>query len=336
MRWAALASQDLLGLAALSIFAVLPLLVADFVLSDFAIYFAYALFAVSLAFAWGHAGLLSLGHAVYFGIGAYAMSVVTLGMLPGLPDLRSTGLGLVVAILAGGGTAWLLGWFFFASHGLRGAFLGIVTLALAVVFERLAINATWLGGLNGLMNVPPINLGLNGDGPELIDALPLYYLMLALLAMVVAAMSRLTRSEFGVTLAAVRDNELRAWTLGHDVRRIKRRAFALSGAIAGLAGAMFVVQFGFASPSLIGFSLSADVLIWVALGGRGALVAAALGAIAVRFLDSRFSGELGATWPLIVGLLFMASVLAFPNGVFGEAILWLDRWRARGRRASRS
>jgi len=320
-------SQMILGLAGFILFAGLPAIVPDWVLSDFSIYFAYAVFAVSLAFAWGQVGLLSLGHAVYFGLGAYAMSVVTLGMVPGLPDLHSTWAGLVAAVLIAGGAAWLLGWFFFAARGLRGAFLGIVTLALAFVFERLAINSDWLGGLNGLMNVPPLTLGLNGDGPEIYDPLPLYAVMLAMLALVLAGMMVLTRSDFGIKLAAIRENELRAWTLGHDVRRLKIRAFALSGALAGFAGALFVTQFGFASPSLIGFSLSADVLIWVALGGRHALVAAAFGAIAVRFAESRLSGAIGDAWPLVLGALFMLSVILVPNGLFGEIIVRLDRWR---------
>lgn len=322
-------AQDVLAAVALLAFALLPFVGGAGLAPDFAIYFSYALFAVSLAFVWGHVGLLSLGHAVYFGIGAYAMSVVTLGLVPGLPGLRSTWVGFLVAVLASGAAAALLGWFFFASRGLKGAFLGIVTLALAVIAERLATRSSWLGGLNGLLNVPPITLGLNGDGSEVYDPLALYFVMLAVLVLALVAMRVLIRSDFGITLAAIRENELRAWTLGHDVRRRKMQAFALSGALAGLAGALFVVQFGFASPSLIGFSLSAEVLIWVALGGRGALVAAALGAIAVRVLEVRLAAVLGDVWPLALGLLFMACVVALPNGLFGEAILRLDRWRSR-------
>src|SRR6476646_4065285 len=121
-------SADLVGLASLAALIVLPLVAAEWVAGDFAVYFTYALFAVSLAFLWGHAGLLSLGHAVYFGIGAYAMSVVTLGRVPGLPVLRSSCIGLAAAVVAAGGAALLLAWFFVASRGLKGAFLGIVTL----------------------------------------------------------------------------------------------------------------------------------------------------------------------------------------------------------------
>ena len=297
---------------------LLPAAMPEWALADFAIYFTYAIFATSLAFVWGHAGLLSLGHAVYFGLGAYAMSIVTLGMVPGLPDVHSTWLGLIAAIVVPGLAALVLATFFFAGRSLKGAFFGIVTLALAFIFERLAINSTWLGGMNGLMSVPPLNLGFNGGGFEIYDPLPLYFTSLATLAVVIALLSYVMKSRFGLALAAIRENELRAWTLGHDVRRAKVVAFTISGMAAGLAGALFVSQFGFASPSLIGFSLSADVLIWVALGGRGSLIAAALGAITVRLVENQFSGTLGNWWPLIAGLLFMLSVIVLPRGLYGE------------------
>lgn len=320
---------DLVSLAALVLFVGLPAVAASWLVGDLGMYFAYAVLAVALAFVWGHCGLLSLGHAVFFGIGAYAMGTLTLGMLPGLEAVRSTWLGLVFAVLASGGAAWVIGWFTFAGRGLHGAFFGIVTLALAVVFERLAVNWDWLGGLNGLMNVPPITLGANGDGPELWAPLPVYYVMLGVLAAVVAGLTAFQRSDRGLALAAIRENELRARALGYDTGALKRRAFALSGAVAGLAGALFVVQFGFASPSLIGFGLSAEALIWVALGGRGELVSAALGVVGLRLLESQFSGRLEAWWPLLVGLAFMLVVVLLPRGVVGEAIHRIARRRGR-------
>lgn len=323
-----MSSPKLLGLTALLFFALMPAIVSPWVAADFGMYFVYAIFAVSLAFLWGHAGLLSLGHAVYFGIGAYAMSVVTLGMVPGMPGLLSTWAGLVAAVAISAAFAWLAGMFFFGGRRpLRGAFLGIVTLALAVVIERLAINSAFLGGMNGLMGVPPITLGINGGGPEISDPIAIYYVMLGLLAAVCLLMLALERSTFGISLASIRENELRASTLGHDATALKVRAFTLGGALAGLSGALFVVQFGFASPSLIGFALSADVLIWVALGGRNHIVSAALGAIAVRYLEGQLSDTIGAAWPLILGAVFVACVIFFPRGVFGELIGLLDTAR---------
>lgn len=322
-------SAQLLGAGALLLFALMPAVVSPWIAGDFGIYFVYAIFASSLAFLWGHAGLLSLGHAVYFGIGAYAMSLVTLGKVPGLPGLVSTWIGILAAVALAGAIAWVAGMLFFGGRRpLRGAFLGIVTLALAVVIERLAINSSYLGGMNGLMNVPPITLGANGSGPEISDPLAIYYVMLALLTATGLLMLAIERTRFGMSLAAIRENELRAATLGHNATRLKVLAFTLSGAIAGLAGALFVVQFSFASPSLIGFGLSADVLIWVALGGRNHIVSAALGAIAVRYLESQLSDLIGAAWPLVLGSVFVLCVILFPRGVFGEIIGWIDGYRA--------
>jgi ABC-type branched-subunit amino acid transport system permease subunit len=322
-----LSASDQLSLLALAVFAVMPLLAPHFVLSDLAIWFAYAIFAASLAFAWGHCGLLVLGHAVSFGLGAYAMSIITLGLVPGLPDLRSSWLGLGAAIAIPAAISFLLGLFFFGGKALKGPFFGIVTLALAVLAERLSMNSQFLGGMNGLMSVPPVTLGLNGDGPEIYDPLPLYALMLGFLTLSLFVLWQVMRSRFGLLLAATRENELRMQSLGQNVAMLKTSAFAIAGGMAGLAGALFVVQFGFASPSLIGFSLSLDVLIWTALGGRAYPIAAALGAITIRWADAQFSGNLGAIWPAMLGLLFMLAVVFFPNGLYGEIIRRLDAWR---------
>lgn len=328
-RLAALRTVDLVGLLALLLLLGLPGVAASWLIGDLATYLSYGLLAVSLAFAWGHCGLLSLGHAVFFGIGAYAMGTLTLGMLPGLEGLRSTWLGLGFAAAAAGAAAWAIGWFTFAGRGLHGAFFGIVTLALAFVIERLAINWDWLGGLNGLMNVPPITLGLNAGGRELWEPVPLFYVMLGALAAVIAGLTVYQRSDGGLALAAIRENELRARALGYDTGVLKRRAFALSGAVAGLAGALFVVQFGFASPSLIGFAMSAEALIWVALGGRGELVSAAIGVIGLRLLESQLSSRFEAWWPLMVGLTFMVVVVLLPRGVVGEIIHRIAHRRGR-------
>lgn len=328
-------AEDGFGLALLAGFLALPLVVAEWVAGDLAIQFSYALLAVSLGFVWGHCGLLSLGHAVFFGIGAYAMSTTTMGMLPGLEGLHSTWAGLVLAVALPALAAYVVGWFFFFAKGLHGAFFGIVTLALAFIAERAAINWPWLGGLNGLLGVPPINLGLNGEGTDVWDPLPLYYVSFVVLALVIAGLSRVARSDFGVALAAIRENELRCRALGYDASRMKVRAYTLGGAVAGLGGALFVVQFNFASPALIGFSLSAEALIWVAVGGRGSLVAAACGALVVKIAEAQLSSLLGVWWPLVIGALFMLCVLALPRGLFGELIhglaVTVERLRPRRR-----
>jgi urea ABC transporter permease protein UrtC len=318
-------AESLLGLALLALALALPWVLPAWQLAEFARWFTYMLLAASLAWVWGHCGLLCLGQAVFFGMGAYAMSVVTMGRLPLLPGLQSFWAGLLAAVALATVAGWLLGRLFFAGIGIGGAFFGIVTLAVAFIVERLAINWDWLGGLNGLMNVPAIRPGLNG-GPELLEERAVYTAMLGVLVACVAGLMVLVRSPWGRVLLAIRNHELRAQSLGVDVAREKTRAFALGAGVAGLAGGLFVTQFNFASPPLVGFALSAEVLIWVAVGGRGSIVAAACGALLVRLAESWLSETLGAWWLMALGALFILTVVAMPRGVVGEV---LARWQAR-------
>ena len=307
------------AVAALAALALLPAVAPDWQLSEFARYFAYMVLAASLAWVWGHCGLLCLGQAVFFGIGAYAMSVVTLGMLPFAPALVSSWVGMALGVGVATLFAWLLGRLFFSARGLGGPFFGIVTLAVAFIVERVAINWGFLGGLNGLMNVPALRIGLNG-GREIVDETTVYYAMLGILAAVVALLIAVARSRWGRVLLAIRNHELRAQALGVDIAREKTRAFALGAAVAALAGALFVTQFGFASPPLIGFTLSAEALIWVAVGGRNSIVAAALGALLVRLAEAWLSKYVGDNWLLALGVAFVLVVVAMPRGVVGELI----------------
>ncbi len=316
----ALPRQEWPSAAVLAALALAPLGLGGWQVSQLAQYFTYGIFAMSLALVWGQAGLLCFGHAVFFGIGAYAMSATTLDMLPGLGRFGSSWLGLVLAMTLPALFANLLGRFLFYGRGLQGAYFGIVTLAIAVIAERIAVNWDWLGGLNGLMNVPPLNLGLAGDGYEIWDAMPVYYITLAFAAAVYVVLQALIGSRYGTVVRTLRAAESRTAFFGYDVAAYKTTVFTLGAAVAGLAGALFVTQFGFASPPLIGFTLSTEVLIWVALGGRGYLLAAFLGAIVVRYAEALLSEYLGPYWLLALGALFVLSVLYFPRGAIGEAI----------------
>ena len=318
------------AVAALAALALLPAVAPDWQLSEFARYFAYMVLAASLAWVWGHCGLLCLGQAVFFGIGAYAMSVVTLGMLPFAPALVSSWVGMALGVGVATLFAWLLGRLFFSARGLGGPFFGIVTLAVAFIVERVAINWGFLGGLNGLMNVPALRIGLNG-GREIVDETTVYYAMLGILAAVVALLIAVARSRWGRVLLAIRNHELRAQALGVDIAREKTRAFALGAGVAALAGALFVTQFGFASPPLIGFTLSAEALIWVAVGGRNSIVAAALGALLVRLAEAWLSKYVGDNWLLALGVAFVLVVVAMPRGVVGELIARTGARPARAR-----
>lgn len=312
--------QERLALAVCGLLLLAPLVLKDWHVGQLAQYLSYGIFAMSLALVWGQGGLLCFGQAVFFGIGAYAMSVTTLDMLPGLGAWGSSWLGLLAAVALPAAFANLLGRFLLYGRGLQGAYFGIVTLAIAVIAERAAISWNWAGGLNGLMNVPPLNLGVAGDGYEIWQAVPVYYLTLVIAAAVYVALQALIRSRYGTVVRAVRDAEERTAFFGYDTAAYKLTVFTLGAAVAGLAGALFVTQFYFVSPPLIGFALSTEVLIWVALGGRGYLLAAFLGALVVKYAEAFLSAYLEAYWLLALGALFVLSVIRFPRGLIGEAI----------------
>lgn len=310
--------------------AALPLFMGAWQVGQIAQYLTYGIFAMSLALIWGQCGLLSFGHAVFFGLGAYAMSLTTLGMLPGLEGWTSSYFGVALALAVPAVVANILGRFLFYGRGLQGAQLAIVMLAVAVIAERLMTRWSYAGGMNGLMSVPPVNLGAFGLAYELYDPLPLFYGTLIAAVLVYALLESLVRSRRGVVLRALGADEARTGFLGHDTRALKLAVFTLSAAVAGFAGALFAGQFGFVSPPLIGFGLSTEVLIWVALGGRRALITAFLGAIVVRLAENALGDLLGPAWLLGLGLLFVLCMIFLPRGLLGEVY-----WRLIAKRGGR-
>ncbi len=292
-----------------------PVVLDEWHTTQLAQFFAYGIFAMSLSFLWGQSGLLCFGQAIFFGIGAYAMAVLTKGMLPSLPT--GTGFGLLAAVWVSGAVAFVVGVLLFRGKGLSGAYFSIVTLAAAVVAERAASHWSFVGGFNGLMNVPPLRMDAQR---ELLDTMPVYYALLGASAIAFTGLLALERSAFGTGLRAIRDNAQRSAFLGIDVFRYKTACFTLSASISGLAGALFVTQFGFVSPALIGLPLSTEVLIWTALGGREVLLAAFVGALLVRGVESFLSDTLGSYWLLALGLMFVLVVVLFPRGLMGRVL----------------
>lgn len=294
-----------------------PLLLDDWRLSQLGQFLTYGLFALSLAFIWGKAGILCFGQAIFFGVGAYLMALVTLGEIPFLGTSQWT--GLVVAIFGAGVVALGLGVFLFGGRGLTGAHLAIVTLCASVVAEIAAGRWDFIGGFNGLLGVPPLVVPWEREDIYMTSQ-ETYFLILGFLVLAYLLLQWLSRSPFGTLLAAIRSNEDRTRFLGFEVTTAKLFAFALSGMIAGLAGALFTAQFGFVSPPLVGFALSTEVLIWVAVGGREVLLAAVAGAMLVRWGENLLSDRLGQYWLLAMGMLFILVVIVAPRGLFGRLL----------------
>jgi len=304
-------------------FLLAPACLDEWRVSQMAQLLTYGLFAMSLALIWGQAGILCFGQAIFFGVGAYIMALVTLGKVPALGD--SQWVGLVLAIAGGGLVAFLLGLFMFRGYGLSGAHFAIVTLCASVIAEVGARRWDFIGGFNGLLGVPPL-MSPFPRRDMFLSASETYFLVLGLIFAAYLFLVWLSRTPFGTLMLAIRSNENRTRFFGYDVTSLKLFLFVVSAMLAALAGALFTAQFGFVSPPLVGFALSTEVLIWVAVGGRDVLLAGLIGAMLVRSVENTLSDTLGEYWLLVIGILFVIVVVFAPQGLFGN-LLRLPRTR---------
>jgi urea transport system permease protein len=306
-------------------------------------YLAYALLAISLDLVWGYCGILSLGHGAFFALGGYAMGMYLMRQIgtrgvyahPELPDfmvflnwkeLPFTWWGfdffpyaMVMALLVPGALAFVFGWFAFRSR-VTGVYLSIITqaltFALLLAFFR---NDMGFGGNNGLTDFKDI-LGFNIQAPETRVAL-FSLTALALAAGYLIARAMVT-SAYGKVLIAIRDAESRVRFLGYRVEHYKLVAFTVSAMMAGVAGALYVPQVGIINPSEFAPANSIEAVIWVAVGGRGTLVGAALGAVLVNFAKTWLTGALPEVWLFALGALFIVVTLFLPRGVIGTWQHW--------------
>ncbi len=298
--------------------ALAPVLFDEWRISQLSQYMTYGIFAISLALVWGQGGMLCFGQAMFFGIGAYLMALTTLGKLPFLGT--SQAIGMLLAILGPALAAFIFGYVLFRGRGLSGAFFAIVTLSAAVIMEIGARHWRFIGGFNGLLGVPPLQAPWRQGHEAYLSTGETFYVVFVVALAAYLLMLRVQRSPFGTVLASIRGNEDRTRYFGYDVSRYKIAAFTLSGGVAGCAGALFAAQLGFVSPTLTGFGLSTEVLIWTAVGGRSVLMAAFLGAILVRGIEGMLFGVLGNYWLMALGVIFIVTVVVAPRGLFGRIL----------------
>jgi branched-chain amino acid transport system permease protein len=303
---------ELVGWAAAALLlAGLPHVLSLFQTIQLTVFVIFALLALSLDLIWGVAGILSFGQAALFGIGGYAYGVVGI-------DLGMTPLGLAAGMLGAGVVAALIG--YVAFYGRVGPmYLAVVTLTVTLILyqvmgstadPRYAIGEARLGGYNGMTNIPSLALAGGALGP-----VEFFYVVGALLYLALVTCVALTRSSFGRTLQGIRENEFRMELLGYDVRWRKLLAFIISAALAGLAGGLFASWGNFINPEVFSLPQAALVVIWVLVGGRGALWGAILGTIVVQYLTGVLGGA-GSTYTAIVlGGVLVVIVLLFPRGL---------------------
>lgn len=280
-----------------------------------------AIFAMSLDLLVGYAGLVSLGHAAFYGIGAYATALFT-ALWGG-----SAWLAMPFSVVVAAAAALLVGAF---AVRLAGVFFIMITLAIGQMTYAYFFKSAAFGGDDGLAGIARIDLGwigLNANEPA---HFALFALVVA--GLVYLALDRVTRAPFGRMLVAIHDNESRLRALGCPVYRYKVAVFTLAGAVAGLAGSLAAQHAMFISPELLTWTTSGEALIVVIVGGMGSLIGPAAGAAIVILLADYLSGET-EYWMFFMGAFFVAVVLLAGDGLYG-ALRQLGRWRgAAGRRA---
>jgi urea transport system permease protein len=325
-----------------------PLHVSNFTLNLFGKFLTYAILALGLDLLWGYAGVLSLGHGVFFGLGAYAMGMhlmLEIGTKSvyqsALPDFMvwnrvaelplfwrpfySPVFTLLAVVAVPALVAFVFGFLIFRSR-MRGVYLSIVTQAFALcawlVFNRNEMN---LGGTNGLADFKTV-FGFALNTPTTQRGL---YVATALALIGAYALCRwITVSRAGKVLVAIRDSEARVLFSGYSPAHYKLFVFVVSAILAGLAGALYAPQVGIITPARMGVLPSIEMVVWVAAGGRGTLVGAVLGAIGVNWTQSWLTTNYPDLWLLFLGALFMGVVLFFPDGLLGALSRLWARTRA--------
>jgi urea transport system permease protein len=328
-----------------------PFSVSTYFVSLFGKYICYALLALSLDLIWGYCGILSLGHGAFFALGGYAMGMYLMRQIgtrgvyanPVLPDFmvflnlqelpyhwygfQHFSYALLMVVLAPGLLAFVFGWFAFRSR-VTGVYFSIITQALTFALLLGFFRNNFLfGGNNGLTDFKDI-LGFNVQAPGTRAALFAISTLTLMIGFIVCR--AIVNSKFGKVLIAIRDAESRTRFLGYRVESYKLCVFTLSACMAGIAGALYVPQVGIINPSEFSPANSIEAVIWVAVGGRGTLIGAALGAVLVNYGKTYFtSGVLAPYWLFMLGGLFIAVTIFLPRGIVGTLRHWSAEQRAR-------
>lgn len=304
-------------------------------------YLTYAFVALGLVVCWGYGGILSLGQGVFFGLGGYCMAMflkleasdpksTSIQSTPGIPDFmdwnqlkalpafwvpfKSLAFTLLAVPVVPGLLALVVGLAMFKRR-VGGVYFAIITQAIAAILSILIIGRQgYTGGVNGITDLKTL-LGwdIRTDSAKVI----LYYVNAALLLGAVALSLSLARSKLGRLLVALRDKEQRVLFTGYDVASLKTFAFVFAAVLAAIGGAMFTLQVGFMSPSFVGIVPSIEMVIYAAVGGRGSIFGAIYGTLLVNFGKTYFSESFPELWLFLIGSLFIAVVMLFPNGLAG-------------------
>ncbi len=309
-------------------------------------FLCFAMLALALDLIWGYAGILSLGHGAFFGLGGYAMGMYLMRQIgergvyghPELPDFMvflnwkelpwywygfdSFAFAVLMAMLVPGALAFVFGWLAFRSR-ITGVYFSIISqamvFAMMLAFFR---NEMGFGGNNGLTDFKDL-LGFDLSANS--TKVGLYMASALMLGLVYLLCRYVVTSKLGRVLIAVRDAESRVRFLGYSVTRAKLFVFTLSAVLAGIAGALYVPQVGIINPGEFTPAKSIEIAVWVAVGGRGTLFGAAAGAVAVNGAKSLLTGIAPEIWLFFLGALFILVTLLMPRGLVGVVRQWRER-----------
>lgn len=338
---------ELLGIVALAVLLVviLPLTLDVFRLNLVAKYLTYAFVAVGLVICWGYGGILSLGQGVFFGLGGYCMAMflkleasspenTKIQSTPGIPDFmdwnqitslpyfwrpfESLTFTIIAIILVPAFFAFVIGAAMFKRR-VGGTYFAIITQAVAAILTILIVGQQgYTGGINGMTDLRTLNgWDIRPDRAKII----LYFFEVACLFGCIFIAQFIRRSKLGRILVAMRDKEDRVRFSGYSVANFKIFAFCVAAIFAAIGGAMFALNVGFMSPSFVGIVPSIEMVIYCAVGGRLSILGAVYGTLLVNFAKTSFSESFPELWLFGLGGLFIAVVLAFPNGLAG---IWTD------------
>lgn len=341
-----LAGLALVGAIGLGFMFLTPRLAELDTVLDLTVYMIMAILALSLALIWGYGGILCFGQSAFFGLGAYTYAIAMF-------NIGESTVPFLLAIILPAAFAALLGYFMFYGR-ISDVYLGVITLTVTLILfnsvnstagPEFHIGAARLGGFNGIPGIPPLNLP--GNRAAVIDLEGMFYLSTAALLLTYFGLRLLLASQFGRIIVGIRENERRAELLGYDPRAYKLATFTIGGALAGFAGCLFANWGNFVSPTIFGLSQSAQIIIWVIVGGRGTLIGPIVGCIGIQWLSamlganqpsggSDFWSNIFANAPLILGSILIAFVLLVPKGLVPTLTdITLSLFRRRQRREQR-
>jgi urea ABC transporter permease protein UrtC len=292
----------------------LPQILDLFVLLQVTLYVVMAILALSLGFVWGYGGILCLGQSAFFGLGAYAYAIAAF-------NIGESSLPVLIAILVPVLFAAALGYLMFYGR-ISEVYVGVITLTVTLILFNV-INSTaspeyhignaLIGGYNGLPNVPSLNFPFDPDNTLQPD--DMYMVAMATLLIVYFGIRWILRTRFGRVLVAIRENERRVEFIGFDARLHKLAAFSLGAGIAGAAGCLFVNWGSYVSPTTFSMIQSAQIIIWVMVGGVGTLIGPILGAVALSWLTAEVGTQHVVNADILFGGILIVFVLLVPRGL---------------------